>query len=139
MPVIYNNLEIGDVDTLIALAEFDNEGELTDNDIDTTQALENMELELGAAARAHFRVKSNFIPLLPHDNIDTFHDCTIKALVDLRQKNRKQPGDTQKNLSYTQRQALKSLHDDTNIVIRPADKGGNIVIQDWEDYINEAL
>ena len=34
--------------------------------------------------------------------------------------------------------AIKTLRQDTNIVIKPADKGGAIVIQDKTSYVKEA-
>ena len=42
------------------------------------------------------------------------------------------------NLSREEKQALKSLKDDTSIVIKEADKGSAAVVWDREDYIQEA-
>ncbi|KAJ8041279.1 hypothetical protein HOLleu_12053 [Holothuria leucospilota] len=42
------------------------------------------------------------------------------------------------NLSSQERQALRELRSKENIVIKPADKGGAIVLQNLEDYISEA-
>ncbi|XP_013782192.1 uncharacterized protein LOC106466450 [Limulus polyphemus] len=42
------------------------------------------------------------------------------------------------NLSYNEHAALISLKHDNDIIIKQADKGGAIVIQDKSDYINEA-
>ena len=39
------------------------------------------------------------------------------------------------NLSSTQRMSLHDLKSDNNIVIKPADKGGNIVIMDKDNYM----
>ena len=41
------------------------------------------------------------------------------------------------NLSKEERQALKELIDDKDIIIKPADKGSAIVIWDKEDYLKE--
>ncbi|CAJ0955360.1 unnamed protein product [Ranitomeya imitator] len=41
------------------------------------------------------------------------------------------------NLSVTERQALKSLQQDKDIIIKPADKGGAIVVMDKLQYKNE--
>jgi len=43
------------------------------------------------------------------------------------------------NLSELERQTLKELRQDTSIVIKPADKGGSVVIMDRQQYIQEAL
>ena len=52
------------------------------------------------------------------------------------------PGSTDRpkpdNLTPGQRQALKNLKTNENIIIKPADKGGAVVVQDKDDYINEA-
>ena len=45
----------------------------------------------------------------------------------------------QSNLSRRQRQALKNLSENNNIIINKADKGSTIVIQNKTDYINEAM
>lgn len=44
----------------------------------------------------------------------------------------------QPNLTHAERKALKELKSNQNIVIKPADKGSNIVLMDQEDYIQEA-
>lgn len=43
------------------------------------------------------------------------------------------------NLSVEERKSLKVLKNDPSIIIHPADKGGQIVIQHRDDYILEAL
>ena len=43
------------------------------------------------------------------------------------------------NLSETEKLALKELDSNPDIVIKPADKGGKIVILDRDAYINEAI
>ena len=43
------------------------------------------------------------------------------------------------NLNYKQRQTLAELQKATNIIIKPANKGSAVVIQNLEDYINEGL
>lgn len=42
------------------------------------------------------------------------------------------------NLSLEEKKALKSLQQNTNIIIKNADKGGGVVLQNREDYLKEA-
>ena len=44
-----------------------------------------------------------------------------------------------RNLKKEEWAAINTLRNNRNIVIKPADKGGNIVIMDKEDYIQEGL
>ena len=41
------------------------------------------------------------------------------------------------NISKAERQAIKSLQDDNNIIILPADKGNATVVMDWVEYSNK--
>ena len=43
------------------------------------------------------------------------------------------------NISAEERQALANLAKDSSIVIKPADKGGAVVVWDRDKYINEGL
>ena len=49
------------------------------------------------------------------------------------------PAPSQNNISYKERQALAELSKTQNIIIKPADKGSAVVIQNLDDYINEGL
>ena len=42
-----------------------------------------------------------------------------------------------KNLSKAEYRAIKELSNNTNIIIKPADKGGAVVILDKKDYLAE--
>lgn len=42
------------------------------------------------------------------------------------------------NLTLAKKKALKTLQNNKDLVIRNADKGGGVVLQNWEDYLMEA-
>ncbi|CAH2282768.1 Hypothetical predicted protein, partial [Pelobates cultripes] len=42
------------------------------------------------------------------------------------------------NLLRREQRALKTLQDDADIIIKPADKGGNIVVMDVDQYLDMA-
>ena len=43
-----------------------------------------------------------------------------------------------KNLTYKEYQAMSGLYKNPDITIKPADKGGSIVIMNTVDYVKEA-
>ena len=45
---------------------------------------------------------------------------------------------TKKNLTKKEYQAMRGLYTNTDIVIKPADKGGSVMIMKTTDYIAEA-
>jgi len=49
------------------------------------------------------------------------------------------PAPSPSNLTYRERHALAELQKASNIIIKPADKGSAIVIQNIEDYITEGI
>ena len=51
----------------------------------------------------------------------------------------KVPKNNFQNLTRSERDAIKSLMANKNIVIKPADKGGAVVVMNVTDYINEGL
>ena len=69
-------------------------------------------------------------------NVDTYKDLTIKEILkelDIV------PSQRRYNLKKVETQAIKTLKENKNIVIKPADKGGVVVIKNKEDYILEGL
>lgn len=84
------------------------------------------------------KCKSKFYPTEAQGHhLRTFLDTVQEEFRSLDQKN--DSIFTKWNLSKGEIKALKTLKENSNIVIRPADKGGAIVIQDFDDYNKEAL
>lgn len=71
-----------------------------------------------------FRLKSSFIPPSFNPSITLFHQLVICDLDKLEKRSPR----TQDNLTKSQHACLNDLSNDTNIIIKPADKGGGIVI-----------
>ena len=83
-----------------------------------------------------FRKKSTFIPpRYRNASLDTYcrlveHD--VQAAI-----KRKREYKVYNNMSKSEREAITELQKDASIIIRPADKGGAIVIQNFSDYDSE--
>ncbi|KAJ8023245.1 hypothetical protein HOLleu_35605 [Holothuria leucospilota] len=69
--------------------------------------------------------------------IDCFTDSVEQHLRDFLNEVNHLSGSKIDNLSSQERQALRELRSKENIVIKPVDKGGAIVLQNREDYISE--
>ena len=70
-------------------------------------------MKIGESCPSGFKPKSVFNPHVINSAIDTYEKAVINDLKKVRQRNRW----GQDNLSKVQREALKSLKDDDNIVI----------------------
>lgn len=82
------------------------------------------------------RPKSNFFPLHNQGHfIPTFFDLVS---TELKQIPTKKFPDKNHILTRTEKTLLKKLSDNNDLIIRPADKGGGIVIQEFTDYEMEA-
>lgn len=87
--------------------------------------------------------KSTFYPIEAQGHfVRTFLECVQEDFkgIDKKKKGKNRMIDqtTKANLSKGEKLALKSLRENTEIVIRQADKGGGVVVQDYEDYNAEA-
>ncbi|CAH2284022.1 Hypothetical predicted protein, partial [Pelobates cultripes] len=84
------------------------------------------------------KLKSKFTPYLGnYRNIDLFLE-TMKNEID-KIDNRSLDFHPNMNLSSREQVALKSLRNNTEIILKPADKGGNIVMMDITDYVTMVL
>ena len=67
-------------------------------------------------------------------NFDSYRNLTQREIL---KELDKAPVYKRFNLPKAERQAIKTLLENNKITIKPADKGGKIVIQDTTDYIKE--
>ncbi|XP_043926780.1 vomeronasal type-2 receptor 26-like [Protopterus annectens] len=78
-----------------------------------------------------FKRKSDFVPHLP-SNVELFVKAVEKTLYT---ESTSAHGGCLDNLTTMERQALKGLKTNNDIIIRPADKGGLIVVMDRSYYL----
>lgn len=85
--------------------------------------------------KTKFKPKSTFVPHVNHPLIDTFCRVVEQEILEGLQN---APHSHQQNLSKDEQCAIQELAKDSEIIIKPADKGGAIVIMNSTDYITEA-
>jgi len=83
--------------------------------------------------RNMFRNKSNWNPKNVHNNIETFSTVNMANLTNLPEIKPKFH-----NLTKAEKQALIELRANSEIIIKPADKGAGTVVMNIKDYIFEA-
>lgn len=82
------------------------------------------------------RKDSDFIPPMVSHPIQTFHDLVKKDL-DQLQKMTEGSKLNHPNMTRAELAAMKELADNTLITIKPADKGGAVVVWGTKDYLAE--
>ena len=102
-------------------SDFENAQTNTTQGVDQTQPFEHPNLKL----------KSKFNPTLP-PLLEFVRQSVLSDLQNFSPKPSRS-----KNLTHDQFLAIKSLSQNHNIVIKPADKGSGIVVMNREDYIKE--
>ena len=112
------NLTIGDVDMLITLDTLQKDG-TTQWEVNIEQFLDDLGIVYDCSFPSRFKQKSTFFPQMPYDAIHTFHKVTTIEIKKLRRRGNR----SNSNITVAQSKALVSLAKDTNIVIRPSDKG----------------
>lgn len=124
--------EIPDLMTLYELSNNRETGEITEGEM-----LQQLNINLNQHQKSGLKKKSRYCPqLTPGNKVDIFGDAIMNE-IDKIEKTRN--NNKRENLTKNEREALSSLADNPHIIIKPADKGGNIVIQDTVDYVQEAL
>lgn len=86
-----------------------------------------------------FKVKSKFCPQVNCANIETFCNLVQRDVSELLQSPRSY---SRSNCTPGERTALSALSKNQNITVKPADKGGGIVLMDtnmYDDEINSQL
>ncbi|XP_075053840.1 multidrug and toxin extrusion protein 1-like [Mixophyes fleayi] len=84
--------------------------------------------------RSIFKPKSTFFPTHCKGHwVETFENLVKEDLRRIKRDKRTL------NLSKKEREALKNLKENKKIVIKPADKGGSVVIQDVDQYHQEVM
>ena len=78
-----------------------------------------------------FRKKSKFNPKRKDAAIEIYLSYLEEEIFSSHKKR------SQSNRTKEERQAIYYLRDDTSIIIKEADKGSAIVVQDKEDYLTE--
>lgn len=116
--LMQENQELGDLDSSIL-----------SQDIDTLM------ISSKTVPLKKYKPKSEaFPPLTLNPNIETFTRQVTKDLMKLKFcKNKNE------NLTPKLRKALKRLQKNKDLIVKPADKGGNIVVQDTKQYRNMCL
>lgn len=79
-----------------------------------------------------FREKSTWTPKDCNPRLSVFHENFVKDLNKATTVKRKRD-----NLNRGERQALRQLRSNTDLVIKPADKGGAVVVMNRTDYVKK--
>ncbi|XP_041429831.1 uncharacterized protein LOC121397286 [Xenopus laevis] len=82
------------------------------------------------------RPRSNFFPPMTNHCVETFVQAVERDVNKLKWPIKRHKA---QNLSRAEKDALHNLKSDTSITIKPADKGGAIVVMDTDYYREEAV
>ncbi|KAJ1120168.1 hypothetical protein NDU88_008343 [Pleurodeles waltl] len=146
MRAAVSGFNIADSSQLMAINDLANESNefgcsIHDDTNISTSTLNEMGFVTNLYDNSHLKLSSRFNPPLPSGNlIDTFHELVISDIDKFRSKGSSKTLKMTNRSNFTQQdwKDLNILRSNTSIVIKPSDKGGNIVIMDTSDYTKEA-
>ncbi|KAJ1216789.1 hypothetical protein NDU88_004388 [Pleurodeles waltl] len=126
--------DIRDIQTLLSLEDDDSSRNApTCDDI-----LRDLGLSSSTTCTSGLRPRSRFTPIISSDNaIDVLHKLVTNDLYKLENQYSLGHKSRPRNLSPQELRALHSLDDIKDVIIKEADKGGNIVIMNRSDYVGE--
>ncbi|KAJ1192916.1 hypothetical protein NDU88_002222 [Pleurodeles waltl] len=126
--------DIRDIQTLLSIAgEDDSNNGTTFDDI-----LRELGINSSDTCTSGLKPRSRFTPILTSDNsIDVFYKLVTRDLHKLENQYTLGRKTWTHNLSPQEQKALRSFDDIKEIVIKEADKGGNIVVMNRKDYVGE--
>ncbi|CAJ0927891.1 unnamed protein product [Ranitomeya imitator] len=103
--------------------------------IDTT--LVNNNPKLLSSASLGLRNKSHFRPPQSHHEVETFIGFIKDSFTSLKEDMGRGQLFYPPNLTVEEKHSLKNLQEDRTIIIKPADKGGALVVMDKNKYVAE--
>ncbi|KAJ1127337.1 hypothetical protein NDU88_005740 [Pleurodeles waltl] len=129
------NQTIGDLHDIHTVLSLDNTSSPTpsfDELLVELNVIPNLDVNSG------LKPNSMFVPTLPPDNhIDVFYQAVSTELYNLEDKKSTCTHRPSNNLNSEELRALHKLSICPDIVIREADKGGNVVVMNRSDYVAE--
>lgn len=102
---------------------------------DVKKVSDNQAGQSQLVTQKRFKLKSTFVPQTNNASIDTFCRLVEKEALDLCMQN--DVNTVYPNLLQSEKKALMELMNNETIVIRNADKGGAVIVQDKKAYVSE--
>ncbi|XP_040296015.1 uncharacterized protein LOC121007839 [Bufo bufo] len=83
--------------------------------------------------------KSNFVPVINEPSVDAYISAVRQGISELRLSSTGKPDFRYPNLTTAEIEALESLRSDPTLTLKPADKGGAVVVMDTTKYVHEIM
>ncbi|KAJ1188079.1 hypothetical protein NDU88_004844 [Pleurodeles waltl] len=124
--------DLQDIHTVLSLDNTSSPSPSFDELLVQLNVIPNLDVNSG------LKPNSMFVPTLPPDNhIDVFYQAVSTELYNLEDKRSTRTHRPSNNLNSEELRALHKLSVCPDIVIREADKGGNVVVMNRSDYVAE--